>query len=156
MASQYELTFNDNTVVGQTPEKGRMRLNIVDITAGNLAATQTQLAALLTAIEGIVLGVLNRERIVLSDTLSSSAPAASNLAQREIKWLVTYTDTVTHRLFKSEIPTAKISLLTGNSESLDLAAGEGLAFKTAFEAVVKSIEGNAVQVISVKYVGRKS
>lgn len=156
MASQYELTFNDNTVVGQTPEKGRMRLNIVDINAGNLAGTQTQLAALLTAIEAIVLGVLNRERIVLSDTLSSSAPAASNLAQREIKWLVTYTDTVTHRLFKSEIPTAKISLLTGNSESLNLAAGEGQAFKTAFEDVVRSIEGNPVQVISVKYVGRKS
>lgn len=156
MASQYELTYNDNTVIGGSPEKGRLRLNIVQIDAGNLAATQTALAALLSAIQAIVIGELNKERIVLSDTLSSSAPAASPLAQRENKWLVTYTDTTTHRLFKCEIPTADLSLLTGNSEALDLSAGVGGAFKTAFEAVVKSIDGNAVQVISVKFVGRKS
>lgn len=156
MASQYELTYNDNTVVGTTPEKGRVRFNIVDITAGNLVATQTALADLLAAIQAIVLGELNKERIVLSDTLSSSSPAASPLAQRENKWLVTYTDTTTHRIFKSEIPTADLSLLSGNSEALDLSAGVGLTFKQKFEAVVKSIEGNAVQVISVKYVGRRS
>lgn len=156
MASQYELTYNDNTVVGTTPEKGRVRFNIVDITAGNLVATQTALADLLAAIQAIVIGELNKERIVLSDTLSSSAPATSPLAQRENKWLVTYTDTTTHRLFKSEIPTADLSLLSGNQEALDLSAGVGLTFKQKFEAVVKSIEGNAVQVVSVKYVGRRS
>lgn len=156
MASQYELTYNDNTVVGTTPEKGRVRFNIVDITAGNLVATQTALADLLAAIQAIVLGELNKERIVLSDTLSSASPAASPLAQRENKWLVTYTDTTTHRIFKSEIPTADLSLLSGNQEALDLSAGVGLTFKQKFEAVVKSIEGNAVQVISVKYVGRRS
>lgn len=155
MASQYELTYNDNTVNSSgIPEKGRCRFNIVDLTAANLVATQALLVSLLAAIQGMVIGELNKERIVLSDTLSSSAPAASNLAQRENKWLVRYTDTTTHRIFKGEIPTADLSLLSGNSEFLNLAADEGLAFKTAFEAVVKSIEGNAVQLISVQFVGR--
>lgn len=154
MASQYELTYNDNTLVKGVPEKGRCRFNIVDLTAANLVATQALLATLLAATQAIVLGELNRERIVLSDTLSSSAPAASSAAQRENKWLVRYTDTVTHRIFKGEIPTADNSLLANNSEFLDLSAGVGLAFKNAFEAVVKSIAGNAVQVISVQWVGR--
>jgi len=155
MASQYELTYNDNTVTsGGGAEKGRCRFNIVDLTAGNLAATQALLTTLLASIQAIVIGELNKERIVLSDTLSSSAPAASPLAQRENKWLVRYTDNVTHRIFKGEIPTADLTLLAGNSEFLDLAADEGLAFKNAFEAVVKSVDGNAVSVISVQFVGR--
>lgn len=155
MASQYELTYNDNTVTASgLPEKGRCRFNIVQLNAGNLVATQALLATLLTAIQAIVLGELNKEIIVLSDTWSSSAPAASNLAQRENKWLVRYTDTTTHRIFKSEIPTADLSLLANNSEFLDLSAGPGLAFKNAFDAVVKSIDGNAVEVISVQFVGR--
>lgn len=156
MSSMYELTFNDNTVKNGTPEKGRCRFHITDINAGNLAATQTALAALLTAIEGIVVGVLNKERIVLSDTLASSAPAASQLAQRENKWLVTYTDTVTHRLYRGEIPTADLTMLPNNSENLDLSGGAGAAFKTAFEAIVKSPDNNTVQVVSVQYVGRSS
>lgn len=157
MASQYELTYNDNTTsAGGIPEKGRVRFNIVDLTAGNLAATQALLATLLASIQAIVIGELHKERITLSDTLSSSAPAASPLAQRENKWLVRYTDVTTHRVFKGEIPTADLSLLASNSEFLDLSAGAGLAFKNAFEAVVKSIDGNAVQVISVQFVGRSS
>ena len=155
MASQYEVTYNDNTVgAGGAVEKGRARFNIVDLTAANLVATQALLATLLASIQAIVIGELNKERIVLSDTLSSSAPANSPLAQRENKWLVRYTDNTTHRIFKGEIPTADLTLLVGNSEFLDLSAGVGLAFKNAFQAVVKSIEGNAVSVISVQFVGR--
>lgn len=155
MSSEYELTYNDNTVVGTTPEKGRCRFHIVDLTAGNLVATQALLATLLDSIQAIVIGELNREKIVLSDTLSSSSAADSPLAQRENKWLVTYEDNTTHFLFRGELPTADLTLLAGNSEYLDLTASVGLAFKNAFEAVVKSRNNNAVTVVSVKFVGRK-
>lgn len=155
LSSKYELTYNDNTVNGTTPEKGRTAFHIVDLTAGNLVATQALLATLLTSIQAIVLGELNRERIILSDTLSSSSAANSPLAQRENKWLVTYEDATTHFLYRGELPTADLSLLSGNSEFLDLTAGPGQAFKNAFEAVVKSRANNAVTVVSVKFVGRK-
>lgn len=156
MSSMYELTFNDNTIKGSVPEKGRCRFHITDINAGNLGATQTALADLLAAIQAIVIGELNKERIVLSDTFSSNAPAASPLAQRENKWLVTYVDSVTNKLYRGEIPTADLTLLTGNSESLDLSAGVGLTFKQKFEAIVKSPDNNAVDVVSVTFVGRSS
>lgn len=155
MSSMYEITYNDHTLNNSgTPEKGRMKVHITDINAGNLATVATALATLLAAIQAIVIGELAHETIILSNTFSSAAPASSPLAQRENKWLVRYTDTTTHRIFKTEIPTADLSLLGSNSEFLDLSAGAGLAFKTAFEAVVKSIAGNAVAVVSVQFVGR--
>lgn len=157
MAAMYELTYNDNTVSsGGTPEKGRCQFRITTINAGNLAAVQAALATLLAAIQAMVIGELNRERIVLSDTLASSAPATSPLAQRENKWLVRYQDTVTHRIFKTELPTADLSLLAGNSEFLNLAADEGAAFKSAFEAIAATVDGNPCTVISVQFVGRSS
>lgn len=152
MPSTYGLTYKD-----YNRETSRVRWEIVGITAANLVATQALLATLLTAVQAVSIGQLQTEQVVATDTFSSRSPASSNLAQRENKWLVTLEDQVTHRITSNEIPCADLSLLASNSEFLDLSAGEGLALKSAIEAVVK-FPGtqNAVFVNSVQFVGRRA
>lgn len=150
MSSEYELSYKD-----YDHEVSRCKFHIVDLTAGNLVATQALLASLLTAIQDLVVGELQAEKVVLSNTKASGSPASSKQANRETKWLVTYEDSTTHFVYRGEIPTADLSLRAGNSSLLDLTAGVGLAFKTAFEAVVKSRAGNAVTVISVQDVSSR-
>ncbi len=77
-------------------------------------------------------------------------------AQVENKWLVKYHDTVVvTNVHTMEIPCADSALKSANTDNLDLAAGAGLSFKTAFEATAKSPKtGNAVVIDEVISVAR--
>jgi hypothetical protein len=150
MASQYGVTYKDyNREVANT------RFDVTALNAGNLAAETVKHTALLAAIQAVSIGELQRERVVLTNTYSSSAPASSNLAQRENKWLCTGEDSTTHKTFRHEIPCADLTLLDANSEFMDLSADEGLALKTAFDDCVISPAGNASVLISVQFVGKR-
>lgn len=150
MASQYGVTYKD---YGR--ETASTRFDITQMNAGNLVATQGLLTTLLAAIQAVSIGELQTERIVLSNTFSSAAPASSPLSQRENKWLVTMEDSTTHKQFRHEIPCADLTLLGGNSEFLDLSADEGLALKNALDAVVISPAGNSSVCASIQFVGKR-
>lgn len=150
MASEYGVTYKD-----YNRETSTTRFSVTQITSGNITTETPKHTALLAAIQAISIGELQRERVVLTNTFSSSAPATSNLAQRENKWLVTMEDSTTHKTFRHEIPCADLSLLAGNSEFLDLSADEGLALKTALDACVISPAGNASVTITVQFVGKR-
>lgn len=147
-------------------EIGRTDINIEEVTVDRLPVILTNVGALRTAIEGITLGVMASEALVMDETTLSALAAASPLAQRGIKWAVTYVDNQAffddpvnaipnegyQKVFTNHIPTADLSLLASGSEELNLAANPGLAFKTAWEASGRSPYGGTVTVISVKYV----
>lgn len=121
------------------------------------ASTDPQITALYNAIAGITTGSLGDAVFVTEAAKDSgvSTPPANAFAQREMKWLVTYVDNVTSQAYRLEIPTADLDELTLNTDLLDLtAAGAGDTFKAAFEAIVNSPDGNAVTMISAKFVGR--
>lgn len=160
--SYFSVTVADNTKKngGQgAPETAIWRVPITTLTPANVAATETLTDNLLTAVQAVILGVNQQTRLTYNESNLSSDAAASQLAQREKKWLLRYHDSVNPSLkFTVSIPTSDLTKLPNHQEFLDLTAGVGLALKTAFEAVVVSPDDSANTVVldSVQYVGRKS
>lgn len=139
---------------------GDVQINTGIVTALTLPGLLTQIGALRTAIEGLTIGVPASENQTVFDTLLSQDLPASEYAQRGNKWLVSYHDNTQFfdapvnaipnesylRKYRVMIPTADNSLLEDNEKRLDLTAGAGLAFVTAFEAMAKSPAGGSVVV----------
>lgn len=92
-----------------------------------------------TAIQGLILGNINKETIFAKETEVELGAASSPVAQRELKWLITYSDNVTGQEYQFELGTPDItnSALFTNSPAKEaiLTAPAWVAFKTAFEAV---------------------
>ena len=110
--SFYEVTFRD-----YSKELSHCKVGLVTITAGNFAATMTNLATLLTALEGVSIGVAAKDAVIAKrDILSALAPS-NQFAQRESKWLARYHDNTTSQIYRFEIPCADASLLATNSDS---------------------------------------
>lgn len=139
-------------------EKSPATIYAGDITAVSLPGFLTQFGALRTAIEGITIGVVAKEQWIGDETVLSSTPPTNGFAQRETKWLVRYRGDTTEEVYRMEIGTADLALLPDGDEFLDITAGAGLAFVTAFEAIARTPEDSAetVTVISVQHVGRNS
>lgn len=157
--SFYSLTVADNTLKSNgEPETTSMTFPVTTLTPANVAAQITLAGNLKVALAAITLGNFLKDESTYSRNLLAQGPAASNLAQRENKWLMRYHDGTTYQKFQLSIGTADLTLLPNNSEFLDLTAGDGLALKTAFEAVVVSPADSTHAVIldSVQFVGRNS
>lgn len=157
--SYWGQTVADNTVKSNgDPETTNFQIPITTLTPANVAATETLAGNLATAIAAITLGNVVQRDLVYWRQSFERVPAASTLAQRENKWLVRYHDSVTFQRYQVSIGTADLSVLPSGSEFIDLTAGDGLAFKTAFEALAKSPADGSHTVIvdSVQFVGRNS
>lgn len=117
------------------------------------APLDAEITALYSAVDGLVLGVEKGSYLVqrTEKDAGSDALPASGAAQRTTKWLVRYTDGASN-LRHLEIGTADHALTTPPSDYVDLTAGAGLAFKTAFEAL--TIAGGTPTVLSIQAVGR--
>lgn len=141
-------------------KSGTMALDTYSPTAAEWDAFQVSLTAFVDAVVAATVGntIPAGESWSWSYEAPNKANAASSLAQREQKWLCRYTSATMPELgqFRLEIPTADLTLLTNNSDFLDLSAGAGLAFKNAFEAVVVTPDAyeHATTLLSVQYVGR--
>lgn len=158
--SFYGVAIADNTLAPNgKPESTTAEVPIADIDETNFVAVSAAANDLRLALEAITLGVVYQQTLIAERFLvTARVPAASNLAQGENKWLCRYHDNTTYSAYVVSFGTADLSLLTANSEFLSLAAGVGLAFKTAFEAVVKSPADSthSVTLDSVQFVGRNS
>jgi len=138
-------------------EKSTQRLTTVDLTAANFDAQVTARGNLLSATTAMVMGTLNRQGYG-DVTISSNTPPVSVEAQREKKWLVTYEDTVTGKLYQTEIPTADLGAdhLQVNTDNADFNSSDWIAYIAAFEAVVRAPDdpSHTVNVIRAEFVGR--
>jgi len=129
------------------------------LTAANFDAQETLRAALQTAMEVILIGVLQKTSKGNRVDVSADLPASS-AAQRENKWLVSYhDDTFPTRKLSIELPTPDVEnedYVLGNTDLIDLTDTDVAAFVTAFEAfVLAPWTGNAVTVDKITLVGRK-
>lgn len=149
MGEFYGLSIKDST-----PETGRVDFNIGLITAATLPGLLTQMGALRTAIEGVILGEPIQSRWGDTDSITATTPVDPN-CQRGIKWTVLMRDNVSGVPVINHIPTANLTLLpvVGGKvqEDMDLTADPGLALKTALQALAKSPAGNAVTVERIYY-----
>lgn len=146
---KHNLTFIDHD-----SESSSCGINMVNLTAGNIAAQLALLATLRAAIEGVSLGTLRSEQVIaVTDDIPGVAPANA-FAQRETKWLVRGVDGAGF-VSTIEIPCADLALLSGGTGQMDIAAGAGLALVNALNAVWMSPRsGTAVDVEAVYHVGR--
>lgn len=124
--------------------------------AGNLVAELASALALSSAVENLTIGHLDRytyQIIPLDTPLTPSNP----LAQRELKWLVSYTGDVSGKLFQIEIaapdPTDN---LVGNSDIADIGSADWNDFRIAFETFARSPDNGTenVTLVSARLVGR--
>jgi len=149
-------SFYTRTYKDYSKETSNVRFRVEEINAATITAQLLALAALSSALDGIVLGQPQKYVIVQDDNLISNLPASDVNAQRERKWIVSYRDTVTEDIHTAEIPTADLTgNLLPNSDEADLTSAAWVAFIAAFEAVVVSPDGNPVTVESARHVGRK-
>ena len=137
-------------------ERSTVTVRGVELTAANFDAQYTAFVQFYDALLGITLGLRvgskfgNDIPIVAADT-----PASDPNAQRERKWLVRYSDATAMKNYKMEIPCADLSYLDPNNrEYADLTDLDVAAFVTAFEAFVRSPDGNTVTIDSIQHVGR--
>jgi len=149
-------TQNTIQITDYSNEKSSFGLTSITANAGNLAAQQTEYAALFAAVEDLSIGEVTKQsmNLVIYDT---PAIPTSPYAQREMKWLVQYQGDSSGKLFSVEIAAPDITdNVVPNSDIADLASTDWAAFVTAFEAYVRSPDNGTetVTVIGARLVGR--
>jgi len=138
------------TIKDNSNENSRVSLNVAD------AISDADLTTLYNALGGVIIGTQSTFFLVTEaeKDQGSQALPVSKFAQRETKWLASYTDDVTGTLHRLEIPCADLDIAVGGTQLADLETGAGNTFKTAWDASVLSPAGNASTLNSMKHVGR--
>jgi hypothetical protein len=121
------------------------------------AVTNPQIQAIVDAWDDLLLGAAARGAFSIETVVDqgSAVPPADQGSNRGEKWLYRVQDDVTGQIYTHEIGTADPAQLPSpTSDFVDLTAGNGLALKTAIEAVYESPDGNAGTLLSVQHVTR--
>lgn len=125
----------------------------VDLTAGNFAAQNTLMDDLVTAAQAILVGHIFGDRRVAAVS-EIAGVVGSPYAQREMKWLVSFTDADLGKRHSIELPAPALSFLVPSSDLIDMTATEVVDFIAAFEAYYKVNGTSDVTVNSIRLVGR--
>lgn len=147
------------TYLDASSEKSTMSFNFGAITAASLPGFLTQFGAFRTAVNAISIGTLVADQWVGDKTKYSNVVPSDKDAQRERKFLVVFEDVTTLALYRMEVPCADYALtdlFDGSTDMVDLTQTEIAAFISAFETLCKTVEGNAVNVVSIRGVGRNT
>lgn len=139
---------------GGEPTSVGIFLGTTAVSGANYAAFAASISALIADIQPLSYIPLHEQFIAIDEAVEDQASAEEG--QREKKWRVRYVSTVTGKRYSIEIPGA---ILTGNlvagTDFLNIASGDGLAFKTVFEAEAREPgTNNSVTVVNVQFVGR--
>jgi hypothetical protein len=138
-------------------ERSSMTFHFGEITAASIPGFLTEFGAFRTATEAISMGTLVSDTWVGDHTKYSNVAPSDPNAQRERKWLVMYEDVTSLAMYRLEIPCADHDLagvLLPGTDNVDLTQTEIAAWITAFEALCRSPEGNNVNVVAIRTVGR--
>jgi hypothetical protein len=138
------------STIDRQSKRTTMRVGVID------AATNPELQAIVDAIDAVILGsdASGTKTVPTVIDVGSADPPANKNADRKNKWLLRFQDSAGN-ILTHEIGTADNSQLPSSTDDyLDLAAGVGLALKTAFDAVYQSPYGNTGTLISVQQVNR--
>lgn len=131
---------------------------VVSVTgnAGNLTAQLALQTALSSAVENLSIGHLDKYTYSI-EGLNSPVTPSNVYAQREVKWLVTYTGDTSGKQFQIEIAAPNLTdNLNGNSDQADLTSTDWVAFREAFEDYARSPDNGTetVTVVNARVVGR--
>lgn len=144
------------TLLDFSDETSTVSMQGVTLTAANFDAQATLFNAVNSALFNLTLGVEHKHQRSIV-TIGSSTPPTDPYAQRELKWLMTYSGNTSGKEFQIEIPTPDLTdNLVPGTDLADLSSTDWAAFVTAFEAYAKSPDNGteAVTVQSARLVGR--
>lgn len=152
-------TFLNVSYFDRAKQRAGVSFRTRDMSAANIDAIQDEFSDLRAALEPFTLGNLIQYELVADRVFVSNGAAASTVARRELKLLLSYEDTVSHVIYQHEIPAPE---LTNAALWVDEAkrtfvvktTAEWIALKAAFEATVRSPEGNSVTLQNGEIVGR--
>lgn len=118
------------------------------------AITGINMTAITDQVEALSIGTRGAATLNISTLhdAGSTVRPASQLAQRENRFRVNFTDSVENKKYSFSIGAADLTLLPAGSEFLDLSAGVGLAFVTAVEPLLESELGNACTITSIQFI----
>lgn len=149
------LTFKD-----RSKEKATMSFNLAPIAAdgSNYALIKTGFNTIKAAVVAVTEGTLLEEAIVAERTrLDNTIPADG---RREQKFLVTYEDDTTKRVYNMEIPLSdEVAVVYANGTDFWDMANENaamLAVRSALETHAKSPTGGSITLLTVESVGRNN
>jgi len=125
-----------------------------DMTAGNIAATNTAIDTLKAAMLAVTLGNVVRDARYAQVTDNAAVIPSDEAARRQNKWAVSAVDNVLSGEVSFTIPTADLQFCATGSNAMDTATQEYIDLKAAIEAVVQSKYGNAITVTKIEFVGR--
>lgn len=126
-------------------------VNINDYVAAGTGAIDE----MVTALNALVIGTIEKTRLVSHEEVVSTALPGSPLAQREVKALVGYHDSITGERYTFTIPTIDLTLLSATrSGEFDITTGAWATFVGVLEASYVSPDGNLMVVDYAKHVGR--
>jgi hypothetical protein len=143
------------SVKENSPKSGRVEVSTID------TVTPAQLSSLLTAIDAITLGTLQKAglttNVALPALIKTGVPPKT--AQRGEKILVKGRASLVNdplRIVHTiEIPTGDKSLIAvAGSDNIDITVGAAATFVSALNVVWKNDAGQAVAVESMQYVNR--
>jgi len=149
--SKATLTFLD-----ASNETSPVSVTSTVLTAANFDAQVSAFTAFRSAVEALSLGTAQKWALAQSTDGSETLPT-NPYAQRELKWLVTYTGNTSGKKFQIEIPAPD---LTDNrvpgTDIADPTSADWVAFISAFEAFAKSPDNptEAVTFVGARMVGR--
>lgn len=149
-------TRNNFVIRDYSNENSNFGVTSVTGTAGNLTAQLGLQTALSSAVENLIIGHLDKYTYSI-EGLNSPVTPSNPYAQRELKWLVTYTGDSSGKAFQIEIACPNVTdNLAPNSDIADLTSADWVAFIDAFEAYAKSPDNGteAVSVQGARLVGR--
>ena len=129
--------FGEFVLLDYSEKTSTMRFNFGAITAVSIGGFLTQFGALRTALDGITLGTIQKERWVGDSTVLDNTPPNNFNAVRELAWLVEYEgETDSRGLHTCRIATPDTDKTYPGRDIADYTDPDIEAFITAFEALV--------------------
>lgn len=144
------LTFKDFS-----NEPSTMSFHFGAVTAVSIAGFLTDFGDFRTATEAISLGSLVGDSWTGDITKYDNALPTDVNAQRERKFEVLYQGATTFSKYRLEIPVADFTgRLIDDTDLVDLTETDIAAWITAFETLCRTPEGENVEVLQIRAVGR--
>lgn len=147
--ARLNLTYQD-----YAKESAQVSFRGTELTAANFDAQNALMTSLVSAVEAVVIGNLNKDIRIASEDAPSPGPPSDKDAHRENKWLVRMFDDASGAAVSVSLPCADSQFLAPNSDEMDQSTQAYADLVDAIESYHLAISGQSVTVIGVTMVGR--
>ena len=153
MASQVNFTIRDFS-----DELSGVQFNIDDVDETSWVATQTQIAAVQSALAALTIGTIARRSLVAENVAVNDVRPVNPFAQRETGLRLFYQDTNNQKRYHLTIPCPDLLLVgSGGTDDVDLSGVSVVnAIVNALEIFMRSPDGGPVNFYRGTIVGRRS